>query len=845
MSSTLNWVNKNFQSLKLKYKFLIGFGPILLVLILIAIPSIRLVAQKGLMESMQSSLNVIAGLAAESVKTSLEFEDHEGIADNLKAFTAEKKTSLLIIKSAAGREIFNYRKPELKPVSGKSIEAFSDIENEIFTETPIISSGNRIGTVLIGFSLESLNNILEYVIGNLTLGAVFGLLFIILALFVISRKITKPIDHLTEIATHLAEGDLQQDIEIQSDDELGLLARSLQKMIDGLKEKLAAASNNAKGVLNANFNLLSEKDLLGKAMNDVSNNLSVMLEELEKTIQAQKGGELSARCNPDLVEGAYSDLLKGINDTLDAVISPVFETIDILNDYANGNLEKQLRDLPGAQLQLTKGLNNIRKNLELLIKETVELAENTGEGNLNARGDETKFEGGYKNIIKGFNSTLDAVVTPLNMAADSIARLAEGDIPDLVEQEYKGDFNIIKNNLNTCFTAVRNLVQDSNYLIEGAVKGNLETRADATRHQGDFQKIIRGINETLDAMVTPVNEVLASLEQMSYGNLNTCVKGEYEGEHAKMKDSLNNTLASLNNTLGQVANTIDYVSTGTTQVSQSSHQVSEGAAVQASSLEQTSSAMAEMSNKAKQNAENATEVNSLAVESTLAAEEGNKQMSQMLESMNDINESSMQISKIIKVIDEIAFQTNLLALNAAVEAARAGVHGKGFAVVAEEVRNLAQRSAKAANETTVLIEGSVEKVEKGTTIAKNTAGALEGIIQGISKVSELIATINESSDEQVKGIEQVNQAISQIDQVTQANTASAEESASAAHELSGKAEELKELIANFKLNRNAVSESAVEDENTFLPYEKTPAQQIESAEHISTSDVISLDDDLY
>jgi len=337
-------------------------------------------------------------------------------------------------------------------------------------------------------------------------------------------------------------------------------------------------------------------------------------------------------------------------------------------------------------------------------------------------------------------------------------------------------------------------------LVQQARVGELDQRCDAATYEGAYRRVMEGVNSILEAFSGPTRDLRDALSRAAEGDLTAKLDGTWGGEYALLQHAWNTTLGSLDAALTMARDAATRVDSRTAQIRDTAQMLAGGAAEQAATIEEISAQMTQMAGQTRTNAESSNKASEIARRASDGASKGDRAMNEMVEAMNAIQGSSRDISRIIKVIDEIAFQTNLLALNAAVEAARAGVHGKGFAVVAEEVRNLAARSAQAARETTEMIEASIEKVELGTRIARDTASALDQIVAGVGEVTDHIGRIAIASGEQAEGIAQITDGLNQVNHVIQNTTASSEESAAAALELSRDAEQLSERLMGFHLS---------------------------------------------
>ena len=521
-------------------------------------------------------------------------------------------------------------------------------------------------------------------------------------------------------------------------------------------------------------------------LNGLIDSMNNLIDAARMMEQAASNGELDKRVEESLFTGAWADIVKGLNKTAEGMAAPLKDVGDVLDRMAAGDLKARVvNDYKGDYEILKVACNELGEQLQGVQEVLGQLQDDAINGKLDARGDASRFKGDIAGMVHGLNNVLDAVIGPLNVAAEYIDRISKGDIPEKITDEYKGDFNEIKDNINGLIDALKGLIEeDGGKVLQAAANKDL-------RHR---------------------------------------LERQYHGAFEKMKENINLVIENMNDALNQVTAAAEQVTAAAGQVSSSSQSLAEGASEQASSLEETSSALEEVSSMTKQNADNANEANKMMKEASRSVEKAKQSMDELTQSMREISAASEETQKIIKTIDEIAFQTNLLALNAAVEAARAGEAGAGFAVVADEVRNLAMRSAEAAKNTAGLIEGTVKKIKGGTEFVEKTNEEFNEVAEKALKVGELVAEIAAASNEQAQGISQVNSAVAEMDKVVQKNAANAEETASASEEMNGQAQELHAMVGSFKLTGTngkgkVVTLKAASTEKKNTAFENTPIKK--------------------
>ena len=575
--------------------------------------------------------------------------------------------------------------------------------------------------------------------------------------FLSSRSISKPMGRLLAAARQVASGRTDIEIDIQTKDEVGVLASAFRSMI---------------------------------------NTLRGMVSDARALAEASVIGDLHIRADSSRHQGDFKIIIDGVNKTLDTLVGHINA---IPSPVLIIDREHRIRYLNQAAAQMVGKSQETARGMmchELFMTSDCGTANCACAKAMQMNASNHNETSAHPN---GLNLDLSYVGVPVLDADGHVvgAMKAITDLTDIRKAQRVADKQTQYQALH-----VDRLMKNLERLAAGDLscdmKVSLADQDTDALHQL-FTGICDNLHSSFGAIRSYIEEITDTLGKMASGNMDTGIDREYLGDFMELKDSINKIVLALNDTLNEINHSAEQVASGTQQVAAGSQALSQGATEQASATEQLTASLTEIAAQTRQNALSAGEASELAQTAKQDALDGDSRMDQLQKAMAEINESSTSISRIIKVIDEIAFQTNLLALNAAVEAARAGQHGKGFAVVAEEVRSLAQRSANAAKETTQLIEESIKKVKYGTRIANDTAQALSRIVGGVQKATDLIGSIASASNEQAMAVAQINNGVEQVSQVTQTNSATAEESAAASEELSSQAAILKDMVGRFTL----------------------------------------------
>ena len=580
--------------------------------------------------------------------------------------------------------------------------------------------------------------------------AILGTLAVLLTLlfaWIITRSITGPVNSVVDAAKKMAVGDFNFELKNEAKDEVGDVARAVASIQNAIQAMVADAG------------------LLAKAAVD---------------------GKLATRADASKHQGDFRAIVKGVNDTLDAVIGPLNVTAKYVDDISKGVIPPVITDSYNGDFNIIKNnLNNMVKMMSELLAQTDIIIKGAADGELDKRANADLFVGGWNQLVKGVNEAITHIVNPMNVTADYVDKVAKGVIPPVITTEYKGQYNVIKNNLNNMVKMMSDLLAQTDVLIKGATAGELDKRANADLFVGGWNQLVKGVNDILNNVVPPIQDVQRVMAALEQGDMTQTITKAYQGDFNTLKEAINNTIAKLVDTISQINTAADALTNAASQVSATAQSLSQSSSEQAASVEETTSSMEQMTASITQNTENAKVTDGMASKSAKEAAEGGDAVTKTVEDMKSIAGK-------IGIIDDIAYQTNLLALNAAIEAARAGDHGKGFAVVAAEVRKLAERSQIAAQEIGSLASSSVKQAERAGTL-------LTEMVPSIRKTSDLVQEIASASQEQSSGVAQINGAMGQLNQTTQQNASASEELAATAEELGAQANELQQTMTFFRL----------------------------------------------
>lgn len=487
----------------------------------------------------------------------------------------------------------------------------------------------------------------------------------------------------------------------------------------------------------------------------------------------------------------------------------------LVKNIALGQLHNVITLKPGDTGSLLADMKNLQTSINNFVAAQNVMAQRHAEGWIFEKIDASKFPGTFGNMANEINELVATHVAVKMQVIDIVSEYAKGDFSHEMDR-LPGDKAKVTLAVDAVKTALLSVNNEIKALVEAGVTGDFSKRSHADQFQFIFKDILNDIDTLVATCEHAFDDTVRVAKALAEGDLTQTVTRDYPGTFGEVKEGLNTTVENLKSMISEIKEAGDTISTAAKEIAAGNNDLSHRTEEQAASLEETAASMQELTSTVQHNSENAKHANELAVRATDTAGTGVHVVSQVVQTMESINESSRRVVDIIGVIDGIAFQTNILALNAAVEAARAGEQGRGFAVVAGEVRNLAQRAAAAAGEIKALIGDSVDQIEDGARLVTNAGKTMEDIVNSIRGVTAIMSEIAAASLQQTSGIEQVNLAIGQMDDVTQQNAALVEQAAAAAESLEEQTQSLSATIGQFKVDGRSAGRLAPEFSNAAI-----------------------------